>query len=169
MLCANNISNHDSGRGHGRSLYVAAPTTFLRRDECDRPDKHRSSDSGPRSGQGDGLPTIFLRVGDARRAVSSLLLLLAGDVETNPGQSCYVCGQNVRQSDTPLICHTPDCKIRTHRQTHAVVCPDLNRGIAQPTMGPDHQLPLIRYTIATAVTTRSGQAPDLSPVLLRAA
>ncbi len=39
-------------RGHGRSLYVAAPTTFLRRDECDRP-----SGSDLRSGQGDGSPT----------------------------------------------------------------------------------------------------------------
>ncbi len=31
--------------GHGRSLSVAAPTTFIRRDECDRPDKHRPSSS----------------------------------------------------------------------------------------------------------------------------
>ncbi len=38
-------------RGHGRSLSVAAPTTFLRRDEYDRPDKHRPSGSDPRSGQ----------------------------------------------------------------------------------------------------------------------
>ncbi len=39
-----------STRGHGRSLYVAAPTPFLRRDECDRPDKHRPSGSDPRRG-----------------------------------------------------------------------------------------------------------------------
>ncbi len=78
-------------RGHGRSLYVAAPTTFLQRDECDRPDKHRPSGSDPRSGQGDGSPTVFSKEGDASPAAASLLLLLAGDVETNPGPSC--CGE----------------------------------------------------------------------------
>ncbi len=30
---------------------------------------------------------------------------------------CYACGQNFRQSDTPLTCHTTDCEIRTHKQT----------------------------------------------------
>ncbi len=54
---------------------------------------------------------------DVPPAVASLLLLLAGDVETNPGPSCYVCGQNFRQSDTPLTSHTPDYVIRTHKQT----------------------------------------------------
>ncbi len=44
-------------RGHGRRIYVAAPTTFLRKDECDRSDKHRPSGSDSRSGQGDGSPT----------------------------------------------------------------------------------------------------------------
>ncbi len=53
------------------------------------------------------------RMGD----VASLLLLPAGDVETNPGPSCYECGQNFHQSDTPLTFHTPDCVIRTHKQT----------------------------------------------------
>ncbi len=62
-------------RGPGRSLYVAAPTTFLRRGECDRPDKHRPS------GQGDGLPTVFSKEVDASPATASLLLLLAGDVK----------------------------------------------------------------------------------------
>ncbi len=47
-------------RGRGRSLYVATPTTFLRKDEFDRPDKHRPRGSDPRSGRGDGSPTIFL-------------------------------------------------------------------------------------------------------------
>ncbi len=40
-------------RSHGCSLSVAAPTTFLRRDEFDRPDKHRPSGSDPSSGKGD--------------------------------------------------------------------------------------------------------------------
>ncbi len=54
----------------------------------------------------------------------------------------------------------------------AVACPDLNspnRGTAQPTVDPGHQLPLSRPTFATAATTRSGQAPGLSPVMLWAA
>ncbi len=61
----------------------------------------------------------FLRVGDAPPAVAFLLLLLllSGDVETNPGPSCYACGQNFRQSDRPLTSHTPDSKIRTHKET----------------------------------------------------
>ncbi len=56
---------------------MAAPTARLPRDECDRPDKHRPSGSDSNSGQGDGLPTPFLRVGDAPPAVASLLLLRA--------------------------------------------------------------------------------------------
>ncbi len=104
-------------RGHGRSLYVAAPSTFLRRDECDRPDKHRRSGSDTRSGQGDGSPTVFSKEGDASPAAASLLLLLTKDVETNPGPSCYACGQNFRQSDTPLNCHAQDPGVRSHKQT----------------------------------------------------
>ncbi len=45
------------------------------------------------------------------------LLLQAGDVETNPGPRCYACGQKFRQSDTPLACHTPECEIKTQKQT----------------------------------------------------
>ncbi len=86
-------------------------------DECDRPDKHRPSGSDPRSGQGDGSPTVFSKEGDASRAAASLLLLLAGDVETNPGPSRYACGRNFRQSDTPLNCHAQDCGVRSHKQT----------------------------------------------------
>ncbi len=161
---------HLQPRGHGRSLYMAAPTTFFRRDECDRPDKQCPSSSDPRSGQGDGSPTVFSKEGDASTAAASLLLLLAGDIETNPGPSCYACGQNFRQSDTPLSCHAQDCGARSHKQTR---CSDdfrsPYRGIAQPTVDPGHQLPLRRLTPATAATTRSSQAPGLSPVLLRAA
>ncbi len=56
-------------------------------------------------------------MGDVPPAVASLLLQLAGDVDTNPCPSCDACGQNFRQSDTPLTCHTPDCEIRTHQLT----------------------------------------------------
>ncbi len=39
---------------------MVAPTTFLRRDECDRTDKHRPSGSNPMSGQGDGSLVVLL-------------------------------------------------------------------------------------------------------------
>ncbi len=39
---------------------MAAPTTFLRRDESDRTDKHRPSGSNPMSGQGDGSLVVLL-------------------------------------------------------------------------------------------------------------
>ncbi len=103
--------------GHGRSFFVAAPTTFLRREECDQPDKHHPSVSELRFGQGNGSPTRFSRVGYAPPAVAALLLLQAGNGGTNPCPSCYACGQNLYQSDTPLVCNTPACGTRTHNQT----------------------------------------------------
>ncbi len=60
---------------------------------------------------------FFSKVGDAPPDAASLLLLLAGDVETNPGPSCYACGQNFRQSDTRLNCHAQGCGVRSHKQT----------------------------------------------------
>ncbi len=60
---------------------------------------------------------FFSKVGDASPADASILQLLAGDVETNPGPSCYACGQNFRQSDTPLNCHAQDCRVISHKQT----------------------------------------------------
>ncbi len=106
----------------------------------------------------------FLRVRDAPPTVTSLLLLLAGDIETNPCPSCYACGQNFRHSDTHLTCHTPYAKFEPTKKPDEVVCPDLNshyHDIAQPTVGPVHQLPLKRTTPDSAVTTRFGQAPEL--------
>ncbi len=159
-------------RGHGRGVYVAAPTTFLRRDECDRPDKHRPSGSDPRSGQGDGSPIFFSKEGDASPAAASLLLLLAGDVETNPGPSCYAYGKNFRPPDTPLNCHAQGCGVRSHKQTR---CSGMTRSQQSlPWHCPTHGGPGPPFTTqiptpATAATTRSGQAPGLSPVILRAA
>ncbi len=121
-------------------------------------------------GQGDGSPTVISKEGDASPVAASLLLRLAGDVETNPGPNCYAFGQNFRQSDTPLNCHAA---VYDPTNKHdAVACPDLNspyRGTTKPTVDPGHQLPLRRPTPATAATTRSDQAPGLSPVLLMAA
>ncbi len=151
---------------------MAAPTTFLRRDECDRPDKHRPNGSDPRSGQGDGSPIVFSKEGDASPTATSLLLLLARDVETNPGPCCFALGQNFRQSDTPLNCHAQDCGVRPHKQTR---CSGVARSqqslpwYCQTHGGPGHQLPLRSPTPATATTTRSGHAPGLSPVIHRVA
>ncbi len=74
--------------------------------------------------------------------VAFLLLLQAGDVEINTGPICNACGQNFSQHDRPIVCHTTDCGIITHKLTR---CSD----IAQQ---------LKPLTSATAVTTRSGQA-----------
>ncbi len=63
-----------------------------------------------------GPATVFSKVGDASPAGASLLLPLAGDVETNAGPSCYTCGQNFHQSDTALNCHAQDCGVRSHKQ-----------------------------------------------------
>ncbi len=111
------VAATSASRGHGCSLYVAAPTTFLRRDECDRPDKHRPSDLDLRSGQGEGSPTVFSKNGVASPSVASLLLLLAGDVENNPGTSCYACDQNVRQADTQ---HWPHGSLHPTGDTHLI-------------------------------------------------
>ncbi len=66
------------------------------------------------------LQPFFSKVEDVSPAATSLLLLLAGDVETNPGPSCYACGQNFRQSDTPLNCHCQDCGVRSHKRCSSV-------------------------------------------------
>ncbi len=129
-----------------------------------------------RSEQGDGSPTILSRVGDAPPAVTSLLLLLlllllAGDVENNPGPSSYACYQNVSLTHTSPATRQI-AELESISKPDVMVCPALNslyRGIAQPTAGPGHQLPLKPLTPATAVTTRSGQAQGLSHVLPRAA
>ncbi len=47
-----------------------------------------------------------------------LLLLLAGDVEINPGPSWYACGQKFCRFDTPLACFMPAYEIETYKQTH---------------------------------------------------
>ncbi len=83
----------------------------------------------PRSGQADGSPTVFSRVGGASPAVAYLLLLLTGDVEINPGPSCYACGKNCRQSDTPLNCHAQDCGVRSHKQTRCSGVPRSQRSL----------------------------------------
>ncbi len=66
---------------------------------------------------------FFSRVGGASPAVDSLLLLLAGDVETNPGPSCYACGKNFRHSDTPINSYAQDCGVRSHKQTRCSGAP----------------------------------------------
>ncbi len=81
---------------------------------------------------------FFSRVGDAPPALVSLLLLLAGDVETNPGPSRYACGQNFRQSDTPLVCLTPGYGIQPHKQTRCSSLPTSEQfllRLALPTAG----------------------------------
>ncbi len=90
-------------------------------------------------------------------------------VETSPGPSCYTCGQNFRQSGTPLNCHVQDCGVRSHKLTRCSGVPRSQQSL--PWRCPTHggPGPFRRPTPATAATTRFGQAPGLSPVFLRAA
>ncbi len=106
---------------------------------------------------GYGSPTTFSRVGNASPVVASLLLL-SGDVETNPGPRCYACGQNIRQSDTALACHTPACGATTHKQTRCSDLPCAQQSL--PWHCPTHRrpgppVPTEISPAATAVTTRS--------------
>ncbi len=48
-----------TARRQACSPFAATTTTFFRRKECDRSDKHHPSGSDPRFGQRDGSPTIF--------------------------------------------------------------------------------------------------------------
>ncbi len=144
---------------------MAAPTTFLRRYECDRPDKHRPSGSDPRSGQEDGSPTVFSRIGHASPAVVSLLLLLAGDVETNPGPSCYACGKDFRQPDTPLSCHAQQCGERSHIQTRCSGAPRPQQSLPRhsPTHGgPGH--PVTTQTSHACYSCHHPFRPGTSPL-----
>ncbi len=95
-----------------------------RRGECDQPDKHLARTLFFHQ-------PFFSNLGYVLPPVASLLLLLllAGDVETNPGPSCYPCGQSFHQSDTPLACHAPDCGIRTHKQTRCSGVPHLQQSL----------------------------------------
>ncbi len=73
---------------------------------------------------------------------------LAGDVETNPGPSCYACGKNFRQSDTPLNCHAPDCGVRSHRQTRCIGAPRSQQSL--PWHCPTHGGPWPPVTTQTS-------------------
>ena len=52
-----------------------------------------------------------------------IFLLLAGDVERNPGPVCVVCSRGVREGQIPLRCVV--CDVECHRQR---VCSGLSRG-----------------------------------------
>ncbi len=82
---------------------------------------------------------FFSRVGDASPIVASLLLLLAGDVKTNPGPSCYACGQDFHQSDTPLNCQAQDCGVRSLKQTRCSGVPRSQHSL--PWHCPTHGVP----------------------------
>ncbi len=117
----------------------------------------------------DRFANRFFKEGDASPTAASLLLLLAGDVETNPATPAA----RTSVSPTHPSAATHEIAVNDPTNKHdAVAPPDLNspyQGIAQPTVDPGLQLPLRRPTPATAAITRSDQAPGPSLVLLRAA
>jgi hypothetical protein len=57
------------------------------------------------------------------------LLILAGDVETNPGpdiiNKCYTCGYPFKKNQNPLVCSFNGCTNKSHKQTK---CSDTKAG-----------------------------------------
>ncbi len=54
--------------------------------------------------------------GDAFPAVVSLLLVLAGDIELNPGMNCYTCRKPIRRGMDYLQCQANSCTNGSHKQ-----------------------------------------------------
>ncbi len=82
-----------------------------------QPTRQAPQGSVPPTGQGEGLPLPFFSPkGGPSQAAASLLLLRAGDIETNPGQHCYACGNPVRHGTSPLRCATTNCTTVPHKQ-----------------------------------------------------
>ncbi len=67
---------------------------------------------------------VFSPKGGPSPAAVSLLLLRAGDIETNPGPHCYACGNPVRHGTSPLRCSSTNCSTVSHKQ---FTCSGLHR------------------------------------------
>ena len=76
-----------------------------------------------------------------------LLLIRAGDIETNPGPACHACNKTLRPSQAFLTCSNPNCDTASHKleccsgikraalQTDTWLCIDC--GGAQPISRPN--------------------------------
>ncbi len=111
------VSNSiNSSPGHDCSLSVATPTTLLPREQMQslRPAPHRL---GPpdRPGRKTSIAVFSLR-GDAFPTVVSLLLVLAGDIELNPGLKRYTCRKAIRRGMDYLQCQANSCINWSHKQ-----------------------------------------------------
>ncbi len=62
--------------------------------------------------------SVFSLKGDAFPAVVSLLLLLAGDIELNPGPNCYTCRKPIRRGMDFLQCQANSCTNGSNKQLH---------------------------------------------------
>ncbi len=103
-------------RGHDCSLSVATPITHLPREQMQSPRHapHRLG-SPDRPGRRTFIAVFSLR-GGAYPAVVSLLLLLAGDIELNPGPNCFTCRKPIRRGMDYLQCQANSCTNGSHKQ-----------------------------------------------------
>ncbi len=101
---------------HNCSPSVATPTAILQK-ELMQSLRHAPHSLGPldQPGRRTSIAVFSLR-GDIIPAVVSLLLLLAGDIELNPGPSCNPCRKPIRRGMDYLRCQANACTSGLHKQ-----------------------------------------------------
>ncbi len=125
--------------------------------------------SPDRPGRRTSIAVFSLR-GDASPAVVSLLLLLAGDIELNPGPNCYACRKIIRRGMDSLQCQFNSCANGSHKQ---LSCSGFHRSkLTHPWRCPPHGGPALlteqpRQPSVTVVSSQSTQVsgPSHVPVL----
>ncbi len=105
-------------------------------------------------------------------AAASLLLLRAGDIETNPEPHCYACGNPVRHGTSTLRCSTANCSIVSHKQFTCSGLPRsnlINLWQCPPHGGPGPPCRQFRQQqlSATAADFLSAEVPGPSPAMPR--
>ncbi len=94
-------------RGQGCCLFAATPTTFSRREPM-QPTRQTPQRPVPPDRPGRrATSAVFSPKGGPFPAAASLLLLRAEDIEANPGQHFYACGNQVRYGTSPLPHRVP--------------------------------------------------------------
>ncbi len=162
-------ATQQQSRGHDCSLSVATLKTLLPREQIQSL-RHASHGFGSpdRPGRRTSIAVFSLR-GDASPAVVFLLLLLAGDIELNPGPNCYTCRKIIRRGMDSLQCQVNSCANGSHKQ---LSCSGFHRSqLTHPWRCPPHGVPALlteqpRQLSVTAVSGQSTQVPGPSHVLI---
>ncbi len=122
-------------RSQGCSLFAATPTTSPRKEPMQQARQAPQRLSPPdRPGRRITSTVFFSSKGGPSPAAASLLLLRAGDIETNTGPHCYACNNAVRHGTSPLRCSTVSHKQFTCSGLHRSNL--LNRWQCPPHGGP---------------------------------